>query len=346
MIRQAGDLLRRSLTGLLLISAAAAVLLWSDRSKAQHDAAPGRRRIALINYVSVPVLEDGEQGLIDGLRGAGYNQGMDYELVRFNAEGDRSTAILMAKEVVGGGYDMILTLSTPVLQAVATANQQSQRTHVFTLTADPWEAGVGIDPHDHLHHPPYMAGHGSLPPVEAVFRLARRSNPTLQRVGVVWNPAEANSEASTTRARAACKKLGISLIEVTVDTSAGVLEATKALLSKDVQAIWAGGDSTVSAGFATLVKTATESGVPVFTNLPLDVERGSLFSLGADFYEVGRASGMLAGRILDGESPATIPVDNFAPRQLAINEKLLPMFSPTWKFGSDWREKAALVVKP
>ncbi len=338
-------LLRHLGIGIALIIIASAVLLFSDpRRNRKSRSAETPRKIAVVNYVSVPVLEDGEEGLIAGLAEAGYVDGQNIELTRFNAEGDRSTAILMAKEVVGGDFDMILTLSTPVLQAVANANVDSRRTHVFTLSTDPWGAGIGISREDPSQHPPYMTGQGTLQPVEALFHLAREANPSLNKVGVAWNPAESNSEASTLMARAVCKDLQIELVEVTVESSSAVLEATKALIARDVQAVWAGGDSTVAAALDTLIATANDAGIPVFTNMPSNVKKGALFALGADYYEVGRSSGLLAALVLDGESTAGIPVENYVPEQLAVNQVSLQQFSGTWKFPAAWTKRATLLV--
>ncbi len=341
----AENLLRHFGPGLSLIVAAAAVLLCSDPKRNREvrpESAP--KKVAVVNYISVPVLEDGEAGLIAGLTEAGFVDGKNIELKRFNAEGDRSTAILIAKEVVGADFDAILTLSTPVLQAVASANLDSKRTHVFTLSTDPWGAGVGISREDHTQHPPYMTGQGSLQPVAALFELAREANPTLKKVGVAWNPAESNSEASTLMAREVAKKLGIELVEVTVDSSSAVLDAVRALVGRNVEAIWAGGDTTVAAALDTLIGTARDAGIPVFTNMPSDVKQGALFSLGADYYEVGRASGLLAARVLNGESPAAIPVDNVVPELFALNKVALGKFQPQWKFSSGWDQRAKLIV--
>ncbi|MBI1314424.1 hypothetical protein GC176_24280 [bacterium] len=331
--------------GVALIFAAAAVLLWSDPRRNQeakpHDAP---LKVALLNYVSVPVLEDGEAGMLAGLTEAGFVDRKNIELTRYNAEGDRATAILIAKEVVGRDFDLVLTLSTPVLQAVANANADTKRTHVFALTTDPWGAGIGIDRADPSQHPPYMTGYGTLQPVEALFKLAREANPNLKKVGVAWNPAESNSEASTLMAREVCRQLGIELVEVTVESSSAVLEAVKSLAAREVEAIWAGGDSTVAAALDTLIGTATDAGIPLFTNMPSDVKQGALFSLGADYFEVGRASGLLAGRVLAGEAPAGIPVENFVPEQLAMNLAVLPKFAAHWQFGDDWAKRAKLVV--
>lgn len=331
--------------GIALIVAASVLLLISDPKRNHHErAAEAPRKIAVVNYASVPVLEDGEAGLLAGLTEAGFIDGQNIEITHYNAEGDRPTAILIAKEVAGADYDLILTLSTPVLQSVANANRDTKRTHVFTLTTDPWGAGIGVSREDPSQHPPYMTGQGSLQPVKDLFDLAREANPQLKKVGVVWNPSEANSEASTVMARAACQSLDIELVEATVESSSAVLDATNALLARGVEAIWVGGDSTVSASLEALIATAHEGGALVFTNMPSNVKLGAVFSLGADYNAVGHSSGLLAGRVLSGAGPADIPVENVMPEQLAINEVALKPFQDNWSFGADWRDKAEIIV--
>jgi ABC-type uncharacterized transport system substrate-binding protein len=338
-------LLRHFGLGTALIVAAAAALLFSDpRWKHEQRSADAPKKVAMINYVSVPVLEVSEAGVLAGLKEAGFVDGQNIAIKHYSAEGDRSTAIMIAKEAVGSDFDMIFTLSTPVLQAVANANVETQRTHVFTLSTDPWGAGVGISRENHAQHPPYMTGQGSLQPVASLFRLAREANPQLKKVGVAWNPAESNSEASTVMARAVCKKLNIELVEVTVDSSSAVQDAAKALVSREVEAIWAGGDATVAPALDSLVAAARDGGIPVFTNMPTDVKQGALFSLGADYYEVGHASGLLAARVLKGADPATIPVDNYAPEVLALNMIARDTFQSKWKFAADWPKRAKLIV--
>ena len=66
----------------------------------------------------------------------------------------------------------------------------------------------------------------------------------LKRVGVVWNPSEACSEACTLKARRKCAELGIDLLEATADAPTAVNEAAKSLISRQVQVIWIGGDNT------------------------------------------------------------------------------------------------------
>lgn len=335
--------LRRVSLGISLIVGAASVLLVSDPRRHRSQSS-SQRTIAVVNYGSSPVLEDGQRGLLDALAEEGFADGNGASITRYNAEQDQATAALIAKEVVGKDFDLIASLSTPMLQAVASANTTTKRTHVFTLSTDPWGAGIGFDRDDRSKHPPWMTGYGTLQPVEKAFRMAREANPNLKKVGVVWNPSESNSEASTRMGRAICKELGIELTEVTIDSPAAVSEGAKALATRGVEAIWVGGDATVTSAFDGVVDAARRSRIPVFTNFPNDVNRGSLFSVGADYYEVGRAAGVLAARVLRGERPVDIPVMNYVPEQIAINFVNLDGLDSGWKLPQEWTRTAQIVV--
>jgi ABC-type uncharacterized transport system substrate-binding protein len=340
-------IVRRLSLGVALIVAASAVLLFSDpvvKTRSKAAAVPSTLKVALANFSSTVTLEEGQRGLIDGLAEDGFIDGQNIKITRFNAETDRATAVAIAKDVVSRDFDLILTVSTAMLQAVANANQETARTHVFAITTDPWGAGIGISRENPSIHPPYMTGYGSLQPVDALFRLAREANPNLKKVGVVWNPSEPNSEASTVMARRVCKELGIELVEVTVDSSAGVAEAANAVVGRGVESIWAGGDVTVAVGFDSLLAAARNGHIPVFTNMPSDAEKGSLFSLGADYHEVGRLSGLLAAKVLRGTSPASVPVENVLPEQLAVNTTATEGLTRMWTIPAKWLDRADIVV--
>src|SRR5262249_17842249 len=160
------------------------------------------------------------------------------DITLYNAHGDMATANAIAREITDGRFDLVMTSSTPSMQAVANANRAGRTMHVFGLVADPFGSGVGLDRDNPLAHPRHMVGYGVLLPVDKAFRLARRMLPSLQKVGVAWNPAEANSRIFVGKAREACQELGLTLLEAQVDSSAGVREATQSLISQGAQAIW------------------------------------------------------------------------------------------------------------
>jgi ABC-type uncharacterized transport system substrate-binding protein len=116
-------------------------------------------------------------------------------------------------------------------------------------------------------------------PVAEAFRLAKKLLPNLQTVGEAWNPAEANSEAQTLKAREITTQLGITLLEANVDNSAGVFEAVSSLVSRGAQALWVGGDVAVSTAFESVLTAARKGGIPVFTSLPGNAQRAENFGV-------------------------------------------------------------------
>ena len=61
--------------------------------------------------------------MIAGLAEQGWMAGENLQIRFYNAEGDNTVSQAIAKEMVNGGNDFLMTISTPSLQAVANANK-------------------------------------------------------------------------------------------------------------------------------------------------------------------------------------------------------------------------------
>jgi putative tryptophan/tyrosine transport system substrate-binding protein len=355
-----GQMLRRFSFGITLITLASAVLLWSDAPRrprltassieTPQPASTGGNpqpvrvmKVAMMQMASQPIIEEGAAGVLTGLHEAGFAEGTTLQLSRFNAEGDVATANAMALELTGGGYDLVITLTTGALQAVANANQQRKVPHVFGLVTDPSQAGVGVGT-DPLDHPSHMVGIGTLQPVAESLRMARQLNPKLSRVGVAWNPAEINSEICTKLARAACREMQVELLEATVENTAAVNEAVASLVSRDVDVLWIGGDVTVLAAFDLVAKAAKNAHIPVFTCMPGNAKKGSLFDLGANYNVVGQRIGQLAGQVLSGAEISKLPVTRAVPPKLFLNRLATNGLRDSWTFPPEVVELADAVI--
>jgi ABC-type uncharacterized transport system substrate-binding protein len=338
--------IKRLWLGVFLITAASALLLVADWER-RTPGARAVKRIAILQHANTPVLDEGIQGLLDGLAERGYTGGENLAIQRFNAQGDMPTGIAIARQVTAGDYDLVVTSSTPSMQAVANNNREGKVRHVFFLVADPYSAGVGLDRAFPLRHPPHMVGQGVFAPVEGSFRLARRCLPTLRTVGVAWNPAESNSLAFTTRAREVAGAMGLTLLEANVDTTSAVTDAVNSLLSRGAQAIWIGGDNTMIGAIDAVVGTARRAGAPVFTILPGKPDRGTLFDTGPDFYQAGRQAALLVADVLDGADLTKIPIRDvmdLVPTFVSVNTTVLKGLKETWQIPDDIRGSAAVVV--
>ncbi len=343
--------LRRLSLGLATIAAASTVLLLSDldsrsSARSRSSVTTAVPRVAIVQHASLEALDDGVRGILDALADRGFEDGAGLEVLRYNAQGDITTSNAIAGEVTGANLDMIITVSTLSLQTVANANrfQPSPRHHVFGITSDPFGAGVEVSADDALDHPPYMAGLGSLPPVRELFVLLKQIQPEARRVGLVWNPAEANSESATRMARAAAEELGLTLVEGNAESSTTAGEVALAVMARGVDVLWVSPDITVITALEVMVDVARRSGVPVITSLPGSTERGSMLDLGANYYNIGRVQGTLAADILEGRDPATIPVENWMPVELHLNLTALGGLRMPWVIPDSIMQSASQVI--
>jgi len=343
--------LKKLALGLTLIAASAVILLYSDlgsrRGSAESFKKSGRPlRVAVVQQISTSALDDGVAGALAALKERGYAPGGRMMLRQYNAQGDVSTANAIAKEVTSGDFDLIFSASTVSLQTIANANRFATppRKHVFGIVSDPYAVGVGVSRENHLVHPPYMTGYGSMAPVEATFRLARELRPSLKRVGLVWDPSEANSVVTTTLARSVCEKMGITLVEANAENTTALTEATASVLARNVEAIWISPDLISGNGLDLIVSKARVARIPVFTSVPRQSISGALFELGANYFEIGHVAGALAADVLDGRDPASIPVDNLTPVILQVDRTALKNLRDEWSLPESVLTRANVMV--
>ena len=72
---------------------------------------------------------------------------------------------------------------------------------------------------------------------------------------------------------------------------------------------------------AQIIALAARYGIPASYPWPEDVSAGGLFSYGADFLDVAHKAGIYVGRILNGEKPTNLPVQQPTKFKLSVNLK-------------------------
>jgi len=331
--------LKHTRIGILLILLVATGLLLLDlesRSTAKHKIP----KVAVFKLSSRPLLDNTERGMIEGLKNNKFVDGQSIDITRYCAENDLPTANTIAQTILNEKYDMVLTISTPILQVMANANQDGKILQVFGAVTDPFASGVGLSREHPDQRPAWLAGIGTFQPVEDALLIAREMNPDLKLLGVPWCSHEVCSEACVKIARVVADSLGIELLEVTVDNSSSVYEAVQSLISRGAEAIWIGGDNTVEIAMDMIVKAADDAKIPVFCNNPDMPKKGALFGLGANYYQVGLACADIAAEILRGALPDTIPVDNVVPEKLFINAKAIDGLKQQWVLTDNLKSKA------
>lgn len=338
---------RRLALGLGLIVAAAAVLLASDlrQRKTATQAGGDTFSVAIFQHASRPILDDAVRGTMDGLTETGFQEGRQITYTRFNAEGDLVTANAIAQSILQGGFDLVVTVSTPSLQTMANANQGGKLRHVFSVVTDPFNAGVGITGDGPGQHPDHLLGIGTFQPVRQTVQLAKQLYPALKTLGTVINPGEACSLACLEMAQDECRRLGLELLVAQVENTAGVYEAASSLTARNVEAFLIGGDNTVEAAIESVLRAANAARIPILAYAPDHAEAGALVGFGANYYDVGKTGGRLAGDLLNGKvDPRQFAVHDVMPRKLAVNLQTLARLRDPWCLPEDVVAGADIVM--
>lgn len=310
-------MLRQSGLGLGLIALFSAILLLSDLSHRNAASAAGKSRIckAAIVYFAPDVGTDMcVQGLIDGLKASGFEEGRNLEVRITSAQGEMINIPAILQNHDNSDVDLIMTITTPCLAGAC--NRVKHKPVVFTCVTDPIAAGAGKT---HVDHLPFVTGVGSFPPVERVLDMMQKLVPNLHAVGTMYNPAEANSAKELTVAREVFRKRGIRLEEVAISGSNEVLQAVQILSGRDIQSVWVPGDNTAIEGYEGAVKGARDARLPLITDECSALSRGGTACLGPSLSNAGIASGKLAGRVLGGANPKDLPLGEVSDEEMAIN---------------------------
>ncbi len=273
--------------------------------------------ISIFQFASRQTVDDAAKGVQKALNDAGYLDGQNCKIEIKNAQNDFGTAQLIAQSLAAGKSDLIITLTTPCLQV--TANSNKRIPHVFGMVTDPFRMGIAKDCDNHI---PNITGVATFQPVAEAVKMIKEVIPGIKKIGVVWNPTEACSEACTEIMRSSTSEYGIELLEVTVTNSIEVQMATQSLIGNGVEAILIGGDNTVELAIDAVILTGKEQNIPVFTNNPPHANKGAILSLGADYYTVGEVTGKLAIRVLKGEKTSNLPIEKSVPTKLWINQQV------------------------
>lgn len=132
------------------------------------------------------------------------------------------------------------------------------------------------------------------------------------------NPGEANTVASMKLIEPALQKYGFQKVEASVANTAEVFAAAQSLVGR-CDVFYAPADNTVLSGLVAFVKVAETSKTPLFAGDEGSVSKGAVATYGIDYYELGRATGEIAVKILEGTPPGQIPVATGAGARLVVN---------------------------
>jgi putative tryptophan/tyrosine transport system substrate-binding protein len=271
--------------------------------------------VAVTSIVEHPALNAARDGVKKALEDAGYKDGDNLVFQFETAQGNPATAAQIAQKYVGENPNVIVPIATPSAQAVVAATQDIPV--VFTAVTDPVSAQLVKDP---AHPGGNVTGVSDMSPLADHLKLIKEIVPTVKKIGVPFNPGESNSAVLLAALKKMAPDYGIEVVEAPATKSSDVQAAAQSLIGK-VDVIYVPTDNTIVSALEAVIGVGTDNKIPVFSGDTDSVSRGTIASVGFDYFEVGRQTGEAVVRVLKGEKPGDIPVKNASGTDLFINTK-------------------------
>ncbi|HCL85230.1 MAG TPA: ABC transporter substrate-binding protein [Comamonadaceae bacterium] len=271
------------------------------------------KSVAVTAIVEHPALDAVRDGVKDGLKAAGFEEGKNLKWQYQSAQGNTGTAAQIARKFVGDKPDAIVAIATPSAQAVVAATKSVPV--VFTAVTDPVAAKLVKNWEPSKNN---VTGVSDLLALDKQIDLIKQVVPNAKRVGMVYNPGEANSVVVVKEMKDLLSKQGMTLVEASAPRSVDVGSAARSLIGK-VDVIYTNTDNNVVSSYESLVKVGQEAKLPLVASDTDSVKRGAIAALGINYRDLGEQTGRMVARILKGENPGDIKPETTTKMELFVN---------------------------
>jgi putative ABC transport system substrate-binding protein len=271
--------------------------------------------IGFLSSVSPAAFQTLSGAFQNGLNEGGYVEGRNVAIEYRWAEGQYDRLPALAADLVGRRVAVIVanTAAAPVAKAAT-----STIPIVFTTGEDPVKSGLVLS----LNRPG-----GNLTSVVSLnaeigpkrLELLKELLPTAISIGLLVNPSNPISETLTRDAQVASRMLGLQLHVLAAGTERELDSAFAELLQLRADALVIGADAFLSGRSGQLATLAARHAVPTVSPYRPFTTAGGLMSYGGSNADASRLTGVYAARILKGEKPADLPVQQSTKVEFVIN---------------------------
>jgi putative ABC transport system substrate-binding protein len=303
---------RRELVKYAAIAAAA----WPGCARSQQQAMP------MIGFLSGgsrggPRLPDID-GLRQGLAESGYVLGRDLDIEYRWADGQFDHLSALAADLTSHRVALIATVTLPAAMAAKAATPTTPV--VFVIGEDPVKAGLVAS----LNRP----GGNATGVSDFVNQLIAKRLEILQQavpgvglIGLLVNPNNPNAGPDAEEAAAAANALGQKLLILKATSDRELEAAFETLTQKRAGALAVNIDPFFFQAQDSIISLAARYGLPAIYPLRAFVDAGGLMSYSPNRLASWRQAGLYAARILHGDKPADLPVQQANKVELVINLK-------------------------
>jgi putative tryptophan/tyrosine transport system substrate-binding protein len=253
-----------------------------------------------------------------GLKEAGYVEGQNVVIEYRWANGEYDQLPALAADLVGRQVLVIAATGTPANLVAKTVTGTIPI--VFTTGSDPVQLGLVATlnrPGANVTGVTQLTGEVLPKRIELAHELV----PTATIIALLVNPRNPTAATLTRVSQAAAATLGVRLEVLNASTEAGVEEAFAVLLEKRAGALVIAADAFFNSHAELLASLSIRHLVPAIYEFRQFVAAGGLVSYGGSIVESYRLAGVYTGKILKGDKPGDLPVQQSTKIEMIINLK-------------------------
>jgi putative ABC transport system substrate-binding protein len=255
-----------------------------------------------------------------GLKEQGYVEGQNVTIESRFAEGQIDRLPALASDLVRHGVKLFV--ATGGTGSVVNARPVVPHTipMVFAMGGDPVKLGIVESlarPGDNITGVAFLLSELTPKQVELLHELI----PKAAVIGFVVDPNDPVTESDTKNAQAAANLLGHELVVVKASSASEIAPAFDALAQQKIKAVFVNADPLFNVNFPQIRDLAAHYGMATISSWEGFAAEGGLISYGTSIDEANRLLGVYAGRVLKGEKPADLPVQQSTRFQLVVNLK-------------------------
>ena len=285
-------------------------------------AAGAQQQRPVIGYFSTEspdLFQDRMRAFREGLGEASYVEGQNVLIEYRFGKGQADALPAMAADLVARGVKVIAAPTTP--SALAAKSATTTIPIVVAIGSDPVQLGLVRS----LNRPGGNVTGVAFLTVEVAPKLLEMLHdviPTATSFVLLVNPANPSiAESVTSNVQAAVRTLGLELRVLQASTERELDAIFMLLKQHRVAGLVIGPDPFFSTRSEVLGELSRRYEVPAIFETREFVLSGGLMSYGASIVEADRLAGIYAGRILNGEKPSELPVQQSTKVELVVNLK-------------------------
>jgi putative ABC transport system substrate-binding protein len=274
--------------------------------------------IGFLNVGSAESSADRVAAFRQGLKETGYIEGRNVAVEYYWAQGQYDRVPAVTVDLVARQVSVIVAISLPIALAAKTATTTIPI--VFSMGDDPVKFGLVASlnrPGGNLTGVTFLSPEIEAKRVELLHELA----PQASTVAALVNPNFPSAEVRTTAVRSAASALGLQLTVYNARSEGEIATAFEEIAERRTGALIVTTDPLFSSQREQLTKLAARYALPAIYDSSEFTVAGGLMSYGSDIVDSYRRVGVYAARVLKGDKPADLPVQQPTKFELIINLK-------------------------